>query len=68
MNVGSPVLESVPVLSEAHIIAPHFEYSTILFSSAFEVEPLSELKKWGRFVTYIVLHIFIYKEKFESLT
>ena len=42
MKVGSPVLWSVPVLSEVHINAPHFEHATIEFSSSFDVEPLFE--------------------------
>ena len=45
MNVGSPVMESLPVLSEVHINAPHFVHSTIGFSSALDVERLSVFKR-----------------------
>ena len=44
MNVGSPVMESLPVLSEVHINAPHFVHATIGLSSALDVEHLSVLK------------------------
>ena len=44
VNVGSPVLESVPVLSKVHINAPHFVHATIGLSSALGVEHLSVLK------------------------
>ena len=37
-------MESVQVLSEVHINAPHFAHATIMLSSALDVEPLSELK------------------------
>ena len=44
VNVGSPVMESLPVLSEVHINAPHFVHATIGLSSALDVEHLSVLK------------------------
>ena len=57
VNVGSPVMESVPVLFEVHINAPHFVHTMIGLSSALDVEHLSVVKCF-QVVKHSVFNIF----------